>query len=555
MRLRAHQAEFATVIDRIIAGSPIRRIIVYAVPGAGKSSLPVIAGRLIKTGLADKLAWMCPRTSLQDQGERNFLDRDFREILDHNLAIRSSTNEVNPSRSQNGFITTYQALSVDDHQTVLREISQRRYIVVLDEFHHVAADDSEWHKTLQPIVEKAKYLILMTGTLARGDEKRIAWVDYDNSLPRLAGVPGTEVIRYSRTDALKERAILPIRFILSDGRVEWETGTGKKKEGKLSHRINDTSEALFTALNTEFADDLLREGVRHWREYKTFHPRSKLMVVTATYEHAKRHTDLLRGMGIRAKIATSHESAEALRNIKEFKFGNLDVLVVIMIGYEGMDCPPLTHIVCLTHIRSYPWIEQCISRAVRVDRLAGPYRSQVAFVFAPDDFLFREVVDRIRAEQLPIAHASTPGNGDGRKEGEGEPPLGINPLAGEITGTREIHLGEVPDGFTPEPVLTVKEEEEDILHSIEIHVRKFSFDNRYKPQRISAEIKGQFGKSRRHMTLEELKSCLRWVRKNYPIAGHSPEFLPDGVSRTRGTRQRVPTKAQPWTIPLFQEGE
>ena len=546
MQLRSHQAQFATVIDRIIDGSDTRRIIVHAVPGAGKSSLPVIAGRLIKAGLADKLAWICPRTSLQDQGERNFLDRDFRELLDHNLAIRSSTNEVSPCRSQDGFISTYQALSVDDHKTVLHEIERRRYVLVLDEFHHVSACDSEWQKTLEPIVERAKYLILMTGTLSRGDDKPIAWVDYENSLPQLVGVSGTEVIRYSRTDALRERAILPIRFILSDGHVEWETNTGKRKEGKLSHRVKDAGEALFTALNTEFADNLLKEGVRHWREYRSNHPRSKLMVVTATYEHAKRHTELLKGMGIKAKIATSHESVEALRNIKEFKFGSLDVLVVIMIGYEGLDCPPLTHIVCLTHIRSYPWIDQCIGRAVRVDRLAGPYRSQMAYVFAPDDWLFRQVVEQIRAEQLPMAHEAMTEGEDGGGNGNGEKRPGINPLAGEITGTREVSLGDIPGGFIPDPVQTVKEQEEEALHKIEMHVRKFSFDNRYKPQRISFEIKQQFGKSRRLMTLDELKSCLRWVRRMYPIEARSPEFLPDGVSRTRGCRERVPTKAQPW---------
>lgn len=65
-----------------------------------------------------------------------------------------------------------------------------------------------------------------------------------------------------------------------------------------------------------------------------------------------------------------------------------------------------------------------------------------------------------------------------------------------------------------------------------------------------SEIKVYFGKSRRHMDLEELKSCLKWVRRVYPIEGRTPEFIPDGVSRTRGSRQRVPTKAQPWPINL-----
>jgi len=544
---RLHQIQTEQIIDEIISGSPVRKIIAHVTPGGGKSALPIIAGKLIPAGLADSLCWICPRSALQDQGERTFLDPFFRNMLGHGLTIRSSTNELSPLRGQNGFITTYQALAVDDQKTVLEDFQRRRYILVLDEFHHVA-QDGEWFKSIAPLVDRARYLLLMTGTLERGDKNRIAFIEYFNSTPVLFS-SDAHVVLYTRSDALKEKANLPIRFHLSDGRVEWETATGKRKEGKLSHRTVDASQALFTALSTEFADHLLRDGVAHWQEWKERHPRSKLLVMTANFEHAKRFTSALKAMGIRAKIATSHDSPNAQRNILEFK-RDLDCLVTIQMAYEGLDCPPMTHIVCLTHIRSTPWIEQMIARAVRVDPLAGPYNTQMAYVFAPDDWLFRQVVEQIRAEQLPMAHEAMMEGGAGGN-GNGEKQPGINPLAGEITGTREVSLGDIPDGFIPDQVQTVKEQEEEVLHRIEMHVRKFSFDNRYKPQRISFEIKQQFGKSRRLMTLDELKSCLRWVRRTYPIEARSPEFLPDGVSRTRGCRERVPTKAQPWQLPLF----
>lgn len=136
---RKHQSDMENIIQEIIDGAPVRDILVRVTPGGGKSSLPIIAGRLITAGLADAICWICPRMSLQDQAERNFLDPFFRTMFDHSLLIRSSTNEHNPCRDTRGFVTTYQAIGVDEKGTVLQEIFSKRYILVLDEYHHAEA--------------------------------------------------------------------------------------------------------------------------------------------------------------------------------------------------------------------------------------------------------------------------------------------------------------------------------------------------------------------------------------------------------------------------------
>ena len=119
MSLRKHQAEMLSTINGILDGSPVKTILVYAEPGSGKSAIPLIAGKLINHGKADKICWVCPRTALQDQGERNFLNLEFRSLLGHQLTIRTSTNDINPCRGLNGFITTYQALSVSNNTAIL----------------------------------------------------------------------------------------------------------------------------------------------------------------------------------------------------------------------------------------------------------------------------------------------------------------------------------------------------------------------------------------------------------------------------------------------------
>jgi hypothetical protein len=62
-------------------------------------------------------------------------------------------------------------------------------------------------------------------------------------------------------------------------------------------------------------------------------------------------------------------------------------------AYEGLDVKPITHIACLTRIRSKPWIEQMLARATRHDPDAGPWYSQEAHVFTPDDKMMHIVVD------------------------------------------------------------------------------------------------------------------------------------------------------------------
>ena len=117
--LRKHQTEFELITDDQINGSGVKVVDIIATPGAGKSSIPIQATRLIKAGLADAILWVVPRSALQNQGERGFFDPFFMEMFNHNSMIRASTNDRNPCRGTDGFVTTYQAVAVDKEKTVL----------------------------------------------------------------------------------------------------------------------------------------------------------------------------------------------------------------------------------------------------------------------------------------------------------------------------------------------------------------------------------------------------------------------------------------------------
>lgn len=544
---RKHQQAFEDTVTRMIEGTTENKALLLVTPGGGKSALPIEACRLIEAGLADGVCIVVPRSSLQDQGERAFLDPMLRGIYNHNFRIRSSTNDYNPARGTHGFITTYQAIGTDKYRTVLREFKRRRYVLVLDEFHHVAVGGS-WHEALAKIQAKAAYTILMTGTLARGDGEAIAFVDYERAGKNF--LPITErAITYTRSDALAERAILPLQFFCHDGAVKWMTDTGREVTyGALSRvKRKDATAAIYTAVDTQYANDLMEEGVRHWKKHRIeVNKRSKILFVTANIGHAKKAVETLRKMGLRAEIATSHDTPAAHRTIKRYRSDpDATAMVTIAMAYEGFDCKPLTHVVCLTHIRSTPWIEQMVARAVRVDPAAGSYETQSGYIFCPDDPLFRDIITKIRAEQAESIK-SLAGKSARTQEKEEQlglfdvpkgpnTPGGIIPIGSYATSSQRQFVGidpaSSPDRASVIPIKTESELEEELRQKIDKYVKAYARNNRYKPVFINSELKERFGKAREEMTRPELERLLAHLEKYYRLDTH------------RGYSRPVPTKA------------
>ena len=152
LKLRKHQEEFFQICNLIKAGEPIQRIIMLVTPGGGKSVIPVIAAaKLIpsKTSgasfygtIADSICWIVPRLNLQEQAEFNFMDSYFQQMLNHSHKIRANNNDPNPPKGTSGYAATYQAIAANPSLHA-QEIQRRRYILVLDEFHHVEQEQQE----------------------------------------------------------------------------------------------------------------------------------------------------------------------------------------------------------------------------------------------------------------------------------------------------------------------------------------------------------------------------------------------------------------------------
>jgi len=140
----------------------------------------------------------------------------------------------------------------------------------------------------------------------------------------------------------------------------------------------------------------------HWVPFKRLNKWSKLLVVCGTQDQAERiFLPALKQRGIRAELAISRDSDAArlaIDRFKERKQPSTDALVTVQMAYEGMDVKQVTHIACVTHIRSKPWLEQCFARAVR-NYAEGTRKKLRGYIWVPDDPIFRYVIALIEKEQ------------------------------------------------------------------------------------------------------------------------------------------------------------
>ncbi|HEV7439053.1 MAG TPA: DEAD/DEAH box helicase family protein, partial [Methylobacterium sp.] len=487
---RAHQRTLRSLVAAIARGEAgdVTDILAAVTPGGGKSLLPVIAAaQLIPAGRIERVVWVVPRDSLRLQAEEAFADPVWRRALGHGLSLRAADNEPDPARGLAGYVTTYQAVAAAP-ELHLAEARRHRTLLVVDEVHHLpmpaarrggdAADEDEagaWSRAMRPLLAAAAFRLLLSGTLERADGRRILGLPYH---PASAGIPpeidldapGLAVIGYSRAQALAERAVLPVNFGALDGEASWLEGGRASGQSRVGpHRLSaggvrvTTRPALFTALRTGFASDLLSEAFHATRRLRARRRLErglgaseaapglgKLLVVAPDQASARRYLAALRSWmpaaqgerDVRLATSSAQDAAGALAAFRLLP--EPAILVTVAMAYEGLDAPEVAVVAALTHIRSRPWLEQMLARATRVDPHAGPYAGQQALVFHPDDPLFARFRAELETEQ---GHATRPrpdrpasAANPERVIWRDEDPGGITPLESNALGMRYAML-------------------------------------------------------------------------------------------------------------------
>jgi superfamily II DNA or RNA helicase len=426
---RQHQAQLRDYLASLQPGRLPVVILAWVVPGGGKSRLP---GILAERFPGHKLGWFVPRLSLQRQAVGD-LQKHF------GVGLRDAGNDDDPSRGTRGFVATHTAL-LKRPDLWQKELRQYPYVVVVDEPHHAKVEKDGEHRRLAQALAALREArpdvwLNMSGTLSTNDGTFIYGMEYAARPAGRVLVPKNSAnfyVRYDRTTALQEGQIVPIEFHHADGPVRWRKVDEEERESRLSEvRPEDEGAAVFTALETDLAVQLFDSGIAHWRRHAGGW--GKLLVVVDSQLRAKEYGRRLQALGVSFRLAID-DNPEAAEHIRQFrKDPDVRALVTCQMAYEGLDCPEITHVICLTHIRSAPWIEQMLGRAWRACPGAG---KKQGWAFVPDDPRMNRVIRTIHAEQLEaIRDAGEAGGG-----GAGEPEVPTLALGGSIDAIRQQFL-------------------------------------------------------------------------------------------------------------------
>ena len=446
---RKHQQKMISLARDIVAGyhSGLEIIVGDITCGGGKSSLPpILLTYLRETGIKYAV-WLAPRRTLLGQAEDAFLDADIRRELKHNLAIRQATNEPDPVRLRGGltcnqgmragYVTTYAAIGVDAGEINLDWCKKytRQYLLVLDECQQVY-EGCEIEPYIKQMHYHAGLTLAMSGTLQRGDGKRVSFVEYNGMREgqwqvRTENSEHYHYLRYSRLDGLSDHALIEseVEFMDAQGRFRLK-GEEVDFESLRTVDADNVHRALDTALKTEHAKTMMDACTDHWRAHRKDNDRSKVLYTAPDQARAKEYVDYLKSRhGLSSSeidIAVSDDGEEALKALERFKDNGrngLKAVVTVGMAYMGFDVPSLDHLCNLSKFRTWGWQGQLLARPARFDRKGKPYEQQKAYIWMPDDYLAHKVVDEILADQAAIARDRVEGGGGGGGPQEFSQPI------------------------------------------------------------------------------------------------------------------------------------
>lgn len=451
MRSRAHQIEAEDRAASIVSGKVTEKVTLAAVtPGGGKTLMAAAFARVLMDGRRiSRVCWVCPRSSLALQSAEGFTH----PLVNPVYRARRADNTVPLIRDELPpfmrvcYTTTYQSIAAqpDIHRD---QFDRGEFLLILDEPHHLVDDEEGgvWARALQPLVARASHVLLMSGTVERADGKRLPFVSYRTSEGR--SLPDVH-IAYTRRDALMEGAILPMHFTYADGSARYLDGMVEKTVEVSKSSESEYSKVLSTILGrTEYRDALVSRGMNEWTAHHANVYPSRAIIICASQVMARDVRDFVaKNYQTQVALAISDDD-DSQHTIDQFRKGTRGkVLVTVGMAYEGLDVPDVTHLVCLTNIRSTPWLEQAFARATRVDHKAVaagvPYDRQGAHIYVPDDPRMRDVVEKMRNEQAIGLIEREKVEREKREQGERQQSIfvGLDAKPGEVGfGTVENRL-------------------------------------------------------------------------------------------------------------------
>ena len=264
------------------------------------------------------------------------LEAELWPYLAKNAPTHIMTGSEKPSFEGGVTIATEQSML-----GTLPDTSERYGLVVVDEAHHAPADG--YRRLLSGL--SPDFLLGMTATPWRSDERH------------LEDIFGTPTSTVTIVDGMQQGYLAKVdyRMMLDDINWEW---VKNELEGQIS--IRELNRRLFVPER----DDALISKIRVHLDQS---PDPRALIFCRSIAHAETIRDRLQAEGLVAKAIHSHLGRfETTKTLREFRNGDIPILVAIDMINEGIDIPDVDLIVFLRVTHSRRIFIQQLGRGLRI---------------------------------------------------------------------------------------------------------------------------------------------------------------------------------------------
>lgn len=400
--LRPFQREFVDkTIQKALSGQKV--LVVHAAAGSGKTlGSHAAADALLSRGLIDQVIVLVPRLNLAHQYELDWKEMSnalaWKPSLRKILHRANSFNRLIP-RDADGYVTTYQSLCANP-KLHIETIAAKRTCLILDEAQQLGYDELGYDTSksaywVEELGKHAAFIIVMSGTPYRADDKPLLFAMYDE--PDSSGYrPLLPDLEATYRDGVRERYLRRFEYRLAEGGYTWNA-----MSGTTDYNITQEEASVYHALQLdEFWQPLIDEfvSVLDWQQ-KSANRRFAGLIACLSQNQAKDVERYLKRMcpHLKVLIAISDDGEVAHKALRDFKTGKYDVLVTVSMAYVGYDYKWINIVLLLTPIRTRGYLMQLVARGLRVISSID-YEKQPCYIIAPDDPKMKVFVDYMRGE-------------------------------------------------------------------------------------------------------------------------------------------------------------
>jgi len=412
MQLRDWQSKAITkALHWLVTKAEDKHFLINAAPGAGKTiAACMVAKHLIEQGLIDRVVVIAPRVEVVRQWAHDF-----------HLVTKRFMGKVSGTGDQIEFDVCATWAAIEGLQDAFHAVCQSSRVLLICDEHHHAAVSAAWGANADSAFSNAKYVLILTGTPIRSDQKASVWLAYDDQGAIDHPEEGTFTLTYGQ--AVDLGYCRPATFHRHEGRFTVDLEGGEhvvitsKQPAELTPtlaRIPGLQRTLnfyklactpqYEANNRTPRVDGYQATMIEWASSKLDDLRYRLpnaggLVIAPSIEMAEYMVKLIERMEGETPAIVHSQMPNVEGRIEAFRHTEKRWLVSVAMISEGVDIPRLRVLIYLSGALTELAFRQAIGRVVRT---GGPDDDTRAYVIMPS-FEILEVFARRIEEEMSAA--------------------------------------------------------------------------------------------------------------------------------------------------------